>query len=161
RLSSGIRRVSFLALSVGVFVATVPMVYGGDDQTVTPLKVVQQQPVAKTENQQALPSPAQAPNGNPDATAFASIAEREVSQLHEGITLAKWMDARGKGEHWEPTKPEMLVAGPDEECLSLRRTETLRHSPAEDSTSMPQRKSPTLLTRMSTRPKRSTTVLIS
>jgi len=125
RLSSGVRRVSFLALSVGVIVATVPMIYGRDDQTVTPLNVVQQQPVAKTENQQALSSQAQAPNGNPDATAFASIAEREVSQLHEGTTLAKWMVPGGKGERWEPAKPEMLVAGPDEECLSLRRTEAL------------------------------------
>jgi hypothetical protein len=125
RLSSGIRRVSFLALSVGVFVATVPMIYGGDDQTVTLLKVVRQRPVATTENQQAPPSPAQAPNGNPDATAFASLALREVSQLHEGITLAKWMDTRGKGEHWESTEPEIVPTQPHLECLSLVKTEAL------------------------------------
>jgi hypothetical protein len=73
-----------------------------------------------------FPLEAQAPNAeSSDATAFASIAEREVSQLQEGITLAKWMDARGKREHWETVKPEMMAGGPDEECLSLRHIEAL------------------------------------
>lgn len=73
-----------------------------------------------------LPLEAQTPNAeSSDATAFASIAEREVSQLQEGITLAKWMDALGKSERWEAVKPEMMAGGPDEECLSLRRTEAL------------------------------------
>ncbi len=72
------------------------------------------------------PLEAQTPNADSsDAAAFSSIAEREVSLLQEGITLAKWMGTRGKSERWEATKPEMLVAGPDEECLSLRRTDAL------------------------------------
>ncbi len=73
-----------------------------------------------------LPLGAQTPIGDsPDASAFASIAGREVSQLREGVTLAQWMDARGKSERWETTKPEMLAGGPDEECVSLRRLDAL------------------------------------
>jgi len=73
-----------------------------------------------------LPLTAQTPQvDSPDATAFASIAEREVSQLHEGITLAQWMDARGKSEHWVPKKPEIELTGSGQECLSLLRTEPL------------------------------------
>ena len=73
-----------------------------------------------------LPLRAQTPNGAPDdETVFASMAESEVSQLDAGITHAKWMDTRGKNERWEETKPEMLAGGPDEECLSLRRTDAL------------------------------------
>jgi hypothetical protein len=73
-----------------------------------------------------LPLEAQTPTAeSSDATAFASIAERQVSQLQEGITLAKWMDARGRSERWETVKPEMMAGGPDEECLSLRHTEAL------------------------------------
>ena len=53
------------------------------------------------------------------------MTEMEVSQLNEGVTLAQWTDGRGKSERWETTKPEMLVGGPDEECLSLRRTDAL------------------------------------
>ena len=79
------------------------------------------QPVPQSEQRQALPS-ISAPD---DETGFASIAESEVSQLQEGVTLDKWMDTRGKSERWEATKPEMLVAGPDEECLSLRRRDAL------------------------------------
>ncbi len=73
-----------------------------------------------------LPLQAQTSNTeSSDATAFALIAEREVSQLHEGITLAQWMNTRGKSERWETTKPEMLAGGPDEECMSLRRMDAL------------------------------------
>jgi hypothetical protein len=72
------------------------------------------------------PQPTQLSTTAPDdETAFASLAESEVSQLQEGITLAKWMDTRGKSERWESAKPEMLVGGPDQECLSLRRTDLL------------------------------------
>jgi hypothetical protein len=92
QLGSGIRRSSFLAFSVGVFVAT---------------------------------APAQAPRGDPTATAFASITEREVSQLREGITLAKWMSTRGKREHWESKKPEIDPLHDDPECLSLVKIEAL------------------------------------
>lgn len=79
------------------------------------------QPTPQSEQRQAQPPPS-APD---DETAFALIVESEVSQLQQGITLAGWLDARGKSERWETTKPEMLVAGPGEECLSLRRIDAL------------------------------------
>jgi hypothetical protein len=60
-----------------------------------------------------------------DASAYASIAEREVAQLADGISLAKWMDARGKAERWESVKPEIVITEFNQECLSLVRTETL------------------------------------
>lgn len=123
--SSGIRRIVLLALLVASVAASVTIIHVQAGRDSDRRQVIQQQPVAKTENQQALPSQAQPSNGNPDAAAFASIAEREVRLLKEGITLAKWMDGRGKAERWESTKPEMLVSGPDEECLSLRRRDSL------------------------------------
>jgi hypothetical protein len=82
-----------------------------------------QQAVAAIANQPSPPEQPQA--GTDEATLFASMAESEVSQLHEGTTLAQWMDRRGKRERWENTKPELLVGGPDEECSSLRRTDAL------------------------------------
>lgn len=69
---------------------------------------------------------AQAPKDeSADATAFASIAEREVAQLNDGISLVKWMDARGKDERWEPVKPEIVITEFNQECLSLVKTEAL------------------------------------
>jgi hypothetical protein len=74
----------------------------------------------------SLPLTAQTPPADsPDTVAFASVAQREVSQLHEGITLAQWMDARGKSEHWVPKKPEIELTGSGQECLSLLRNEPL------------------------------------
>jgi hypothetical protein len=68
-----------------------------------------------------LPLAAQAPTSDsPDATAFASIAEREVSQLREGVTLAQWMDERGKDERWETSTDEAYF-----DCRTYVRTETL------------------------------------
>lgn len=55
--------------------------------------VSQPQPDA---NQQAPPTPAP----TDDASAFAQIATTEVSQLRDGITVASWMDTRGKPEGW-------------------------------------------------------------
>jgi hypothetical protein len=69
---------------------------------------------------------AQAPkDDSADATAFASIAAREVAQLNDGISLAKWMDARGKAERWESVKPEIVITEFNQECLSLVGTEAL------------------------------------
>ena len=66
------------------------------------------QPVPQSEQRQALPS-ISAPD---DETGFASIAESEVSQLQEGITLAKWMDTRGKSERWEPRNQRCRLVDP-------------------------------------------------
>jgi hypothetical protein len=43
-----------------------------------------------------------------DATAFSAIVEHEVSQLNQGITLARWMDAEGNLEDWRKT-PEKEI----------------------------------------------------
>jgi hypothetical protein len=67
----------------------------------------------------------QSPNESLDAAAFASIAEREVSQLHAGITLAEWMETRGNSEHWESKKPEIVATEDHLECLSLVKTQPL------------------------------------
>ena len=81
------------------------------------------QPAPQSEQPQAQPS-----IGAPDdASVFASIAEREVSQLHEGSTLAKWLDARGKPDDWEKT-PERETTPTDQpgpECLSYMKGDTL------------------------------------
>lgn len=53
------------------------------------------------------------------------LAESEVTQLREGVALSQWMSARGAGEQWTATKPEVLVDGPGVECLSLRRIDAL------------------------------------
>jgi hypothetical protein len=75
-----------------------------------------------------LPLSAQTPLADSgDMINFPSITEHEVSQLHDGITLAKWMDARGKPEGWvkpQERNPE-ITDPPRLECLSLLRTEEL------------------------------------
>jgi hypothetical protein len=68
---------------------------------------------------------AQAPKVNPDASAYASLVANEVSQLHEGITLAKWMEMRGKREGWEFRKAEVDPLHDHPECLSQVKTEAL------------------------------------
>jgi hypothetical protein len=91
--------------------------------------VVAKEPVAPTVTQPGLQSEqrhAQPSTSAPDdETAFASIAESEVSQLQEGITLAKWMDTRGKSERWEATNQRGWQVGATKNALSLRRTDAL------------------------------------
>jgi hypothetical protein len=55
-----------------------------------------------------------------DKAAFAALAEAEVSQLREGITLAQWMDQRGKSEGRAPSTDEA-----DSDCRTLAKTTTL------------------------------------
>lgn len=73
----------------------------------------------------AITAPAQAPIGDRSAAAFASIADREVSQLHDAITLAQWMNMRGRRERWETKKPEVNMLYPRKECLSLAKADVL------------------------------------
>jgi hypothetical protein len=69
--------------------------------------------------------PASAPTD--DASGFAQIAATEVSQLRDGITLARWMDTRGKPEGWKRTPEKKITPtdGPGPECLSYMRVDTL------------------------------------
>lgn len=118
-----------LLLLVTVAGAALATLYLVKSHRVAPATVFAKQSIAETEDQSSQPSSqiqVQSTSSAPDdGTFFASLVEMEVSQLNEGITLAKWMDGRGKSDRWETTKPEMLVGGPDEECLSLRRTDAL------------------------------------
>ena len=43
------------------------------------------------------------PNISPE-DAFSSLVESEVSQLHEGITLAQWMNLHGTNEGWSSVR---------------------------------------------------------
>ena len=75
-----------------------------------------------------LPLRAQAANSDSaDANAFASIAEREVSQLRAGFTLSQWMELHGENEGWK-RKPDEKLELADQirrECLSYVRSDTL------------------------------------
>jgi len=62
-----------------------------------------------------------------DATAFSAIVEHEVSQLNQGITLAKWMDAESNPDDWRRTSEKEITPtdGPRQECLSYMKRERL------------------------------------
>lgn len=62
-----------------------------------------------------------------DAAVFASVAEHQVSQLNEGMTLARWMDAEGKMGNWRKTPEREITAtdGPPPECASYFKRERL------------------------------------
>ena len=65
-------------------------------------------------------------NESSDAAAFSAIAEHEVLQLNQGITLAQWMDAQGK-EDWTKTPEREITAteGPRPECVSYVKKDRL------------------------------------
>jgi hypothetical protein len=125
-----IRRIALLTLTIVVVAASiVAIIHRREGHDVTP-KVVAQQAVAKTASQPDLPQ-AQPPKISLDTpqpttispeeeSAFASLAEADVSQLHEGITLAQWMDLHGKNESWEKSTDEAYF-----DCRAFVKTETL------------------------------------
>jgi hypothetical protein len=67
----------------------------------------------------------QSANEDPSAAAFAAISVNEATELREGVTLAQWMNTRGKTEHWETRKPLVDPLYPRQECLWLDKTEAL------------------------------------
>jgi len=83
--------------------------------------------MASSGRQQTEPEPTrisvqqQAPNiSSEDEEAFSSLAESEVSQLHEGITLAQWMKRYGTDEGWVASTDENFF-----DCKTFAKTETL------------------------------------
>ena len=62
-----------------------------------------------------------------EPTAFAALAEDEIAQLADGITLAKWMDIRGAGEQWEKDteKKIPITNGEDPKCEDYQRIDEL------------------------------------
>jgi hypothetical protein len=136
--SSQTRFIALLVLTVvAIAGATFAILHRGVGRTASAASVAVVQPAAPAENPTEKP-PAPTPPlatqplqtqplaGAPDdVTGFVSVAESEVAQLHSGVTLADWMSARGARERWTAAKPETQVDGPDEECLSLRRKDSL------------------------------------
>jgi hypothetical protein len=55
-----------------------------------------------------------------DEAALSTLVDSEISQLHEGVTLAQWMDLRGQNEGWEASKSEEFS-----DCRSLTKIEAL------------------------------------
>jgi hypothetical protein len=111
-----VQRISLLAITAAAIVAVSTSFDGRGGGSIIP----------KAYAQRASASPALTPSDDSaDAVAFASIAAREVSQLNNGVILAKWMNTRGKSERWDSRKPEEMAGGPDPECLSLRRLDAL------------------------------------
>jgi hypothetical protein len=78
-------------------------------------------------NNPVPPPPFLTLEGNSDASAFALAAESEVAQLHDGITLTRWLRERGEREGWRkiPEEPVTSTSTPGPECLSYWRTAKL------------------------------------
>ena len=127
--SSRTLRIGLLALIVVAFAAgALAILHSGAEHKVSAAALANPDaaPVANSSEQASVQPQAQPLTSAPgDATAFVSLAESEVLQLREGVTLGDWMKTRGASEQWTAAKPEILVDGPGEECLSLRKTDSL------------------------------------
>lgn len=113
KVSSRILRIVLSALSVGpIAAANLASVWRLEDRNATSPQVVREQARTRIENPT---TPTQTSSrDSTDATAFASIAEREISQLDKKTTLAQWLILYGKDERWvKSTDPNGL------ECLRL------------------------------------------
>ena len=78
-------------------------------------------------NEPVPPPPSLTLAGESDASVFASVAEAEVVQLHDGNTLTQWLGERGEREGWRktPDEPVTPTSTPGPECLSYWRTAKL------------------------------------
>lgn len=136
--ASRIRQATWLGLGVvAIGAATLMYLHSGARNVSTAPTPVTLDPhsVRQTAPQPVQP-PVQPPPASPqlpalqwagtsdDPTAFALLAESEVSQLKAGISLDEWRKVR-RSEQWVSAKPENLVDGPGLECLSLRKTDSL------------------------------------
>jgi hypothetical protein len=103
--------VLFLAIAIFVIVA---LVFNHQAELVG--VIARPQVSAGGEHQPGPLAPRNAFVGPPE---FAPAADREISQLHEGITLAKWTELQGK----ENVGKEKHVK--DSDCVNLEKTQTL------------------------------------
>jgi hypothetical protein len=127
-LGSRTRRIDLVVLTVVAVVgATLAIPHRGEGHSVFAAQGLPKQAAEGTANQPNQPQSLPSKGDLDDATAFASIAENEVSQLHEGITLDKWMDTRGKGAPWARSPlMEVVITDPfHQECLSLVKSDAL------------------------------------
>jgi hypothetical protein len=125
-----IRRLALLTVGAVVVIASISAIlHLRARHSIAAAQVVVKQTTAVTANQPSQPQSepqAQKLTNTPDEpTVFASIVAGEVSQLQEGITLAKWMEARGKPEAWGKTPDKKLETTDPEECLSYMKVDTL------------------------------------
>jgi len=126
--SSHIRRLAVLTLAAVVIVAsTLAILHHRAYRSVAAAQVVAKQTTTETANQPSQPQ-AKPPEIalKPDATredeaAFVSLAETEVSQLREGMTLAQWVDLHAKNAGWETSTDESYF-----DCKTFTKTETLQ-----------------------------------
>ena len=124
---SGIR--PFLALTVLVCLpaAMTESVYGQISQTAAGAQGVSQQASDRESNQPEQPAVQPSRDDSADATAFATIAEHDVSQLQKATTLTTWLNAAGKREQWTkiPKQGVTPTSQPGPECLGYWRTDAL------------------------------------
>ena len=132
KLSSTTERVVLSGLVVAAIVgATVAIRHAGDGHDVAanaaahPVVATQPVPVRPADVPQPGPTRIsiedEPVNISPkDEAAFTSLAESEVSQLHEGFTLAQWTDLHGTNEGWAASTDENFF-----DCRTFVTTETL------------------------------------
>ncbi|SRR6266478_1460628 len=115
KVSSRIPRIVLSALSVGpIAAANLASIRHLEDRNAISPQVVREQARTRIENPQATAPTQTSSRDSTDATAFVSIAEREISQLDKKTTLAQWLILHGKDERWvKSTDPNGL------ECLRL------------------------------------------
>ena len=128
--SSHIRRLAVLTIATVVIAAsTLAILHHRAHHSIA--QVVAKQTTTLRANQPSQPQPqpqTQVSTSVPDEpTTFASIVASEVSQLQDGITLAKWMAARGTPEVWNKRPEEEVTAtqSPGPECRSYMKVDTL------------------------------------
>jgi len=120
-LSSGPGRIALFVLTVVAVVAASPAIpHRGEGHKVAAAQSGPKQAVAGTVRQPDQPSARPSKTALNDETAFVSLAEAEVSQLREGVTLAQWMDLRGTNEGWQTSAEKAYF-----DCRTLVRTEAL------------------------------------
>lgn len=127
------RRVLFWAfVAIAIICATVAIRHASKGQNVSASTLAaavskQAVPVPAPSFPQAEPGPARISVGQEpsnisldDEEAFSSLAESEVSQLHESITLAQWMKLYGTNEGWVASTDENFF-----DCKTFAKSETL------------------------------------
>ena len=120
-LSSGTGRIALFVLRVvAVVAASLAILHRGEGHKVAAAQGFAKQAVAGTVRQPDQPRARPSKTALDDETAFVSLAEAEVSQLREGVTLAQWIDLRGKNAGWQTSTEAAYF-----DCRTLVKTEAL------------------------------------
>lgn len=120
KVNSSVRGTVLLAFSVAAIAEIgAAIISGSESQNGAGPQVFRQPAEETTANQRDLSAQA-AKNDSDDATAFASIAEREISQLDKTTTLGKWLALHSKDQRWVKSAKAY-----DLECLSYVKRDWL------------------------------------